>query len=150
MFVLLKLKPLNGNGEFSIGRTAGSGIEGAGDWDRLIEVDDPKEDRRLCVMADGGFIGRRDVGVPGIEGAGAGELGGSAAFSSTVGGRPAIVSGGAGLFAAILLLGMSIFVTLLCCLSVNSPSLLRRFHICIDLSEDCVATYSLRGSQATP
>ena len=62
--------PRYGFGEFSIGRTAGRGIEGAGDADRRIDGDEPKEERRLWVIA-GGFIGRaKDVGVPGIEGAG--------------------------------------------------------------------------------
>lgn len=59
-----------GFGEFSIGLTAGNGSDGAGDADRRIDGDDPKEDRRLCEYA-GGFIGRaRDVGVPGMEGPG--------------------------------------------------------------------------------
>ena len=62
--------PRYGFGEFSIGRTAGSGIDGAGDAERRMDGDEPKEERRLCVIA-GGFIGSaRDVGVPGIEGAG--------------------------------------------------------------------------------
>lgn len=57
----------NGFGDFSIGNTAGRGIDGAGEAERRIEGDDPKEDRRLWDIA-GGFIGIRDVGVPGIDG----------------------------------------------------------------------------------
>lgn len=37
--------------------TAGNGIEGAGEADRRIEVEDPKEDLRLWLTALGGFIG---------------------------------------------------------------------------------------------
>ena len=43
-------------------------MDGAGEADRRIEGDDPKEERRLWDSA-GGFIGNaRDVGVPGIDG----------------------------------------------------------------------------------
>ena len=57
-----------GLGDFSIGNTAGKGMDGAGEADRRIEGDDPKEERRLWDNA-GGFIGSaRDVGVPGIDG----------------------------------------------------------------------------------
>jgi hypothetical protein len=59
-----------GFGELSIGLTAGNGIDGAGEADRRIEADDPKDDRLLCEIA-GGFIGSaNEVGVPGIDGAG--------------------------------------------------------------------------------
>lgn len=76
------LPPRNGFGEFSIGRTAGRGIDGAGEAERRIEGEDPKEDRRLCEIA-GGFIGRaNDVGVPGIEGPG--DAGARVADSSPV------------------------------------------------------------------
>jgi hypothetical protein len=100
-----------GFGDFSIGNTAGKGIDGAGDADRRIEGDEPNEERRLWVMA-GGFIGSaRDVGVPGIEGAG--EPGASEDVSPPT--RCArTVSGGAGLLDEIRLPGRSIFVTLLC------------------------------------
>lgn len=65
-----KLPLLYGFGEFSIGLTAGRGIEGAGDAERRIDGDEPKDDRRLCEIA-GGFIGSaNEVGVPGIEGTG--------------------------------------------------------------------------------
>lgn len=58
-------------GEEISDRTAGSGSEGAGDADLLNEGDDPKEDRRLVVIAGGGSIGRGVVnGVPGLDGAG--------------------------------------------------------------------------------
>ena len=36
-----------GFGECSIGLTAGSGIDGAGEADLLIEGDEPNEERRL-------------------------------------------------------------------------------------------------------
>lgn len=43
-------------------------MDGAGEADRRIDGDDPKDERRLCDIA-GGFIGNaRDVGVPGIDG----------------------------------------------------------------------------------
>ena len=75
MLAFLKARAANGIGEFSIGLTAGSGMDGAGEADLRIEGDDPKEERRLCVMA-GGFIGRaKEVGVPGMEADGAGEAG---------------------------------------------------------------------------
>ena len=56
------------------GITAGSGMEGLGDTERLTEVPppicEPKDDRRLCEVG-GGFIGSAsDCGVPGAEGAG--------------------------------------------------------------------------------
>lgn len=55
-------------GEASIGITAGRGMDGAGETDRL---DDEKDDLLLCAMTLGGFIGRaNDVGVPGAEGTG--------------------------------------------------------------------------------
>jgi hypothetical protein len=57
-----------GFGEASIGITAGRGIDGAGETERL---DDENEVRRLWVMTLGGFIGSAtDVGVPGAEGTG--------------------------------------------------------------------------------
>jgi len=50
--------------------TAGRGIEGAGDIERRIDGDEPKDDRRLCEVI-GGFIGiARLFGVPGMEGTG--------------------------------------------------------------------------------
>lgn len=105
-----------GFGDFSIGRTAGKGIDGAGDADRRMAGDEPNEERRLWVIA-GGFIGSAsDVGVPGIEGAG--DPGANEDVSPLARcGRT--VSGGAGLLEDILRPGRSIFVTLLCWLSVN-------------------------------
>ena len=103
----IAIEPAKGLGEFSIGRTAGSGIDGAGDADRLIDGEEPKEDLRLCEIA-GGFIGSAsDVGVPGIEGAG--DAGANRASEVMC----ALWSGGAGLLDDILLAGRSIFVTLL-------------------------------------
>jgi hypothetical protein len=58
-------------GEEISGLTAGSGSEGAGEADRRKEGDEPKDDRRLCVIAAGGSIGKGVVrGVPGLLGAG--------------------------------------------------------------------------------
>lgn len=56
-----------GFGDASMGITAGSGSEGAGDADRR----DENEDRRLWLTTLGGFMGSgNDVGVPGAEGTG--------------------------------------------------------------------------------
>ena len=68
-------RPENGIGECSIGRTAGKGIEGAGEADLRTDGEEAKDERRLCVNT-GGFIGSaKDVGVPGIDADGAGEAG---------------------------------------------------------------------------
>ena len=57
-------------GEDSMGLTAGSGSDGAGDIDLRSEGDELNDDRRLGVST-GGFIGRgSDIGVPGAEGTG--------------------------------------------------------------------------------
>jgi hypothetical protein len=48
-----------------MGMTAGRGMEGAGETERL----DEKEDRRLWLMTLGGFMGN-EVGVPGADGTG--------------------------------------------------------------------------------
>ena len=115
--------PMYGFGEFSIGRTAGKGIDGAGEAERRMEGEEPKEDRRLCEIV-GGFMGKAsDVGVPGIEGPG--EAGARDAESRGVYGR-APDSCGAGLLADILRPGRSILVTLLCWLKVGCPSLVLR------------------------
>lgn len=62
----------NGLGDGSMGMTAGSGIEGAGEADLRIEMagdEGPMDDLRLCVIVLGGYMGRAmDVGVPGHEG----------------------------------------------------------------------------------
>ena len=65
----------------------------------------------------------KDVGVPGIEGAG--EPGASDNESAGINGRNP-VSGGAGLLEEILRPGRSIFVTLLCWFRVNCPSFVLR------------------------
>lgn len=120
--------PPNGIGECSMGRTAGSGMEGAGDADLPTEGD-PNDERRLCVYA-GGFIGKaKELGVPGTDGVGAGDAGAFVIgvsidlLSGRLGGLNA-ESEGAGLF-EILLPGRSTFATLLCCLRANSPSFVR-------------------------
>lgn len=106
-----------------LGMTAGSGIEGAGEAERRIDGDEPNEDRRLCEVG-GGFIGRAsDWGVPGADGAG--EPAAKADACATKDARPP-KSGGAGLLDEILRAGKSIFVTLLCGSSVNSPFLFFR------------------------
>ena len=56
------------------GITAGSGMDGLGDTDRLVvgpvPICEPNDDLRLCDVG-GGFMGSaRDCGVPGAEGAG--------------------------------------------------------------------------------
>ena len=96
-----------------MGRTAGSGIEGAGEADLLMDGDEPNDDLLLCVIA-GGFIGRaRELGVPGIEAEGAGEAGATKLLSARKCARDPI-SGGAGLLEDIRLEGKSILVILLC------------------------------------
>ena len=103
-----------------MGLTAGNGMDGAGDTERRIAGEELKDDRRLWVIA-GGFIGSAsDVGVPGIDGAGDPE--GCETSGVMCGLR--LGSGGTGLLEEIRLPGKSIFVTLLCWLSVNCPSLL--------------------------
>lgn len=76
--MLAFLKPpiaVKGTGECSIGRTAGRGIEGAGEADLRKDGEEANEERRLWLRA-GGFIGSaREVGVPGIEADGTGEAG---------------------------------------------------------------------------
>lgn len=97
-------------GENSIGLTAGSGIEGAGDVDLREELN---ELRRLGVRS-GGFIGRAKVfGVPGVDGTG--ELSMRDPFK----GR----SGGAGLPEDTRRAGRSIRAIFPCCERENCPSL---------------------------
>ena len=81
-----------GLGDVSIGMTAGSGSDGAGDTDLREE----KEDLLLWDTAlVGGFIGRGcDVGVPGAEGIGD-------AITSTDSCERKLVSWGAGLLEEI-------------------------------------------------
>jgi hypothetical protein len=56
-----------GFGDASMGITAGRGIDGAGETERLEE----KDDLRLWLITLGGFIGSAmDVGVPGADGTG--------------------------------------------------------------------------------
>ena len=99
-----------GFGEFSIGLTAGKGIDGAGEEARPMAGEEPKDDLRLCDV--GGFIGLSEDGVPGTDEAGAGEPG-AFNISGVMGGRVP-PSGGAGLLEDIRLAGRSILVTLLC------------------------------------
>lgn len=115
-YMLAFLKPRlpirNGFGEFSIGLTAGKGIDGAGDAERRMEGEEPKEERRLGVMT-GGFIGSAsDAGVPGNEAAG--DAGAKEAKSAPASSGRGLGSGGAGLLVEILRAGRSILVTLLC------------------------------------
>ena len=107
-------------GEDISGRTAGSGSEGAGDADLLKEGDEPKEDRRLVVIAGGGSIGRGVVnGVPGLDGAGDA----IAAFPALVVDALWGIESGAGLCEEILRPGRSILLNFPCVDSVHVPSL---------------------------
>jgi hypothetical protein len=104
-------------GELADGMTAGSGNDGAGETDRLMDGDEPNEDRRLCEVGAGGFIGRARLwGVPGTEGTGDPTPCDSA--SATNEALPK--SGGAGELEDIRLPGKSIRDTLLC--RANCPS----------------------------
>ena len=100
---------LYGFGEASIGMTAGSGNEGAGEADLRMDIAGeaaPKEDLRLWLIVLGGFIGRaREVGVPGQEGTGDPIFPISAASCA----RKSML-GGAGLCDEILRPGKSIFM----------------------------------------
>lgn len=133
-------------GEF--GMTAGKGMEGAGEAERRIEGEEPKEDRRLCDVGGGCIDGRAsDCGVPGIDGTG--DPMAMLDESPTNAARPP-KSGGAGLFEEIRRAGRSILVTLLCVARENWPSLVLSVYMWTERSDDCVAMYSLSGSQATP
>ena len=115
-FLIPRLPVRYGLGEFSMGLTAGKGIDGAGDAERRIDGDEPNDDRRLCEIT-GGFIGSaRDAGVPGIDGAG--DAGAKETESAPSWGR-GLGSGGAGLLAEILRPGRSILTILLCCCRVG-------------------------------
>lgn len=95
--------------------TAGSGIEGAGEAERRIDGEEPKDERRLCEVGGGCMVGRAsDCGVPGIDGTGEP----MAIESATKDARPP-KSGGAGLFEDTRRAGRSILVTLLCCANEN-------------------------------
>ena len=52
------------------GITAGRGREGAGDTERRMDGEEPKEERRLCEVGGGFIVAIREVGVPGAEGDG--------------------------------------------------------------------------------
>lgn len=122
-FFTPRLPARYGFGEFSIGLTAGKGIEGAGEAERRIDGDDPKDERRLCEII-GGFMGNaREAGVPGIDGAG--DAGANEVESAVSCGR-GLGSGGAGLLAEIRRAGRSIFMILLCWWRAGWPSLVLR------------------------
>lgn len=73
MLVLRTARPIAAFrlGDEISGRTAGKGKDGAGDADLRKEGEEPKDERRLWVIAGGGSIGRGVVkGVPGLDGAG--------------------------------------------------------------------------------
>lgn len=108
-------------GEF--GMTAGRGIDGAGEAERRIDGDEPKDDRRLCDVGGGFIVGRAsDCGVPGMDGTGEPIV---RLESATNEARPP-KSGGAGLLEDTRRAGRSILVTLLCWASENCPSLFFR------------------------
>ena len=100
----------NGFGEFSIGRTAGRGIEGAGEADLRIDAEEPNDDRRLWEMVGGSIGSRKELGVPGIDGTGDAGLIEDASGPPIMRGVP---SCGAGLSERCLRPGRSIFMTLL-------------------------------------
>ena len=103
-----------------LGITAGSGMDGAGEAERRIEGEDPKDDRRLCEVGGGCMFGKAsDCGVPGIDGTGEPI---ASAESPTKDARPP-KSGGAGLLEDTRRAGRSILVTLLCWAKENWPSL---------------------------
>lgn len=133
-------------GEEISGLTAGNGSEGAGEADRRNDGDEPKDERRLEVII-GGSIGSGVVrGVPGFEGAGeAMDRLLAFALEDRCGS-----SAGAGLFEDIRRAGRSTLLNLPCVESVGVPSLSFSAYMCTERSDDCVATNSLRGSQATP
>ena len=111
MFAFLTPNPIvYGFGDGSIGITAGSGIDGAGEADLRIDIAGdaaPKEDLLLWLMVLGGFIGRaRDVGVPGHDGTGD-PMALLVDSMEACERRP--ISGGAGLFEEIRRPGKSIF-----------------------------------------
>lgn len=132
-------------GEFGI--TAGNGIDGAGEAERRIDGDEPKDVRRLCDVRGACMVGSAsDCGVPGMEGTGEPTAKGESATKDALPPK----SGGAGLFEETRRAGKSILFTLLCCARENWPSLFFSVYMCTDRSEDCVAMYSFMGSQATP
>lgn len=71
MLAFLTPSPLRRLGDgTSSGFTAGNGKEGAGDADRRMDGEEPKEDLRLWDTG-GGSMGRFEaIGVPGVDGAG--------------------------------------------------------------------------------
>lgn len=96
-----------GFGDGSMGMTAGSGMEGAGETERRDENDD----LRLWLTTLGGFIGSgTELGVPGADGAG--ELTDPEAAASTANWARLPNSGGAGLLEDILRGGRSVFAWL--------------------------------------
>lgn len=71
IFAFLTPNPCPGFGDASMGITAGRGIDGAGDADLRIEVDEPNDDLLLWLIVLGGFMGRPwAVGVLGSDGFG--------------------------------------------------------------------------------
>ena len=112
-----------GFGDASIGMTAGSGIDGAGDAERRIEVDEPKEDLLLWLMVLGGFIGSASgLGVLGSDGLGESALRADSVDNCDLNGA---ISGAAG--DEIRLAGRSILTWLAildgACSKVKWPSL---------------------------
>jgi len=118
-YMLRTPRPVCIFGDSSIGFTAGSGIDGAGEVDLRSDGDELNDERRLCAIT-GGFIGNdKEVGVPGVDGMGDA----SDDVSLTNCGRR---SGGAGLFEDVLRDGRSILDILPCWARVNCPSFVLR------------------------
>ena len=109
--------PRSPGDETSRGLTAGNGMADAGDAERRIDGEEPKEDRRLIVTG-GGSIGSGPVfGVPGVEG-----TGDEIAIELLVDWFRVPKSGGAGLLDEIRREGISILRNLPWDDSVNCPS----------------------------
>lgn len=109
MLAFLTPSPLRTLGDgTSSGFTAGSGKDGAGEAERRIDGEEPKEDRRLWDTG-GGSMGRFEaMGVPGVDGAG------EVIVTEVLGGPCDRIerSGGAGLLDEMRLAGRSVLATL--------------------------------------
>lgn len=107
-------------GEEISGRTAGKGSDGAGEADRRIAGDEPKDDRLLEAVR-GGSMGKGVVmGVPGFEGAGEAI---ARPVALAVDECRCTVSTGTGLCVETLLPGRSILLNFPCVERVHVPSL---------------------------
>lgn len=125
-------------------------MDGAGEAERR----DEKDERRLWLTTLGGFIAKgNEVGVPGADGTGDPM---DVLESTTDSWARWPKSGGAGLLEDIRRGGRSALMWLASLGGLSSwlrvywPSLVLREYMWTERSDDCVAMYSLRGSQVTP